>query len=283
MSAVKRYQLYYICHVMSSRDSGNTPVLLMWTIIIVLCSCLLSKIIFWCRHPLVLSLEFCLAAGEFLQVLNSRSSERCCTADTKSCQDVVVHSHLLGSSQSLSLPALNLSLAFCSLVQPNGFVYKNQLGDEAVITVSPRSGAVFGSFKTHQGKSFGIEKCQTKQVLKEFDLERFDEEEVVNSENWSNNIIPDSAPSDRRRLGILDNSTLVEYTVMFYYTPDFAKITADIAGYVDQVLAETNQGYVNSDVPLRVSKYCIEPAGISDDSDTISMLNTFTVMKEQLG
>ena len=230
---------------------------------------------------LILRLDFCLPAAEFLQVLNSRSSELCCTADTKTCQDVLIESHLLGSAGSLSFSTLNLSLAFCSLVQPNGFVYKNDLGDEAVITVNPRSGAVFGSLKTHDGKSFGIEKCQSKQVLKEFDLERFDEEEVVNHESWSNtnNIVLDPAPSDRRRLGILDNSTLVQYTVMFYYTTDFAKMTADIAGYVDQVLAETNQGYVNSDVPLRVSKYCIEPAGISDGSDTLGMLNTFTVMK----
>ena len=214
-----------------------------------------------------------LTAAEFLQVLNSRSSESCCRADIKTCQDVLIDSELLWLSQSLSI--LNISLTFCSQVQPNGFVYKNDLGDEAVITVNNRSGNVFGSFKTHQGKSFGIEKCQTKQVLKEFDLETFDQEEVLHSENWSNNIVPESVPSD--------NSSLVQYTVMFYFTTDFAKITADIGGYVDQVLAETNQGYVNSDIPLRVSKYCIEPAGISDGSDTISMLNTFTVMKEQLG
>ena len=214
-----------------------------------------------------------LTAAEFLQVLNSRSSESCCTADIKTCQDVLIEPDLLWLFQSLSI--LNISLTFCSQVQPNGFVYKNDLGDEAVITVNNRSGNVFGSFKTHQGKSFGIEKCQTKQVLKEFDLETFDQEEVVHSENWSSNIVPESVTSD--------NSSMVQYTVMFYFTTDFAKITADIGGYVDQVLAETNQGYVNSDVPLRVSKYCIEPAGISDGSDTISVLNTFTVMKEQLG
>ena len=232
------------------------------------------------RRKIILCLDLISATAEFLQVLNSRSSERCCTADIKTCQDVLIDTDLLWLSQSLSI--LNISLTFCSLVQPNGFVYKNDLGDEAIITLNNRSGNVFGSFKTHQGKSYGIEKCQTKQVLKEFDLETFDKEEVVHSENWSNNIVLESVPSDRWRLGILDNATLVQYTVMFYFTTDFAKITADIAGYVDQVLAETNQGYVNSDVPLRVSKYCIEPAGLGDGSDTVSMLNTFTVMKEQL-
>ena len=225
-----------------------------------------------CRYSTILCLDL-LRAAEFLQVLNSRSSESCCTGDIKTCQDVEIDSDLLGSSQSLSI--LNISLAFCSRVPPNGFVYKTDLGDEAVMTVNTRSGNVFGSFKTQDGRSFGIERCHNKHVLKEFDLESFDHEEVVYPENWSNNPVTDSGQSD--------NSTLVQYTVMFYYTTDFAKITADIAGYIDQVLAETNQGYVNSDVPLRASKYCIEPAGISDLSDTITMLNTFTVMKEQLG
>ena len=29
---------------------------------------------------------------------------------------------------------------------------------------------------------------------------------------------------------------------MFYYTPEFAAITEDIPGFIDQVIAETNQG-----------------------------------------
>ena len=79
---------------------------------------------------------------------------------------------------------------------------------------------------------------------------------------------------------LTDNTTTVSYSVMFYYTRDFAKITADIAGYVDQLLAETNQGYVNSEVPLLVTKHCISPASLSDIPDTITMLNNFAEMKE---
>ena len=41
---------------------------------------------------------------------------------------------------------------------------------------------------------------------------------------------------------------------MFYYTPDFAAITTDIAGFIDQVLDETNQGYENSGIPVRVTR-----------------------------
>ena len=32
----------------------------------------------------------------------------------------------------------------------------------------------------------------------------------------------------------VDNTSSVEYSVMFYYTPEFASITTDIPGYVDQ-------------------------------------------------
>ena len=31
---------------------------------------------------------------------------------------------------------------------------------------------------------------------------------------------------------------------MFYYTPEFAAITEDIAGYFDLIVAQTNQGKI---------------------------------------
>ena len=39
-----------------------------------------------------------------------------------------------------------------------------------------------------------------------------------------------------------DRSTLVEYSIMFYYTPEVQANVADLDGFFDQVLAETNQG-----------------------------------------
>lgn len=47
-----------------------------------------------------------------------------------------------------------------------------------------------------------------------------------------------------------------------------------------QALAETNQGYANSRVPLTVTSFCIEPATISDITDTSTFINAFTNMKE---
>ena len=64
-----------------------------------------------------------------------------------------------------------------------------------------------------------------------------------------------------------------------YYTPQFAATTADIQGFVDQVIQETNQGYINSKVPLRAKLHCTEQATINDVSSSRTMLLQFQTMK----
>ena len=39
-----------------------------------------------------------------------------------------------------------------------------------------------------------------------------------------------------------DNTTIVNYSIMLYYTPEVQANVADLDGFFDQVLAETNQG-----------------------------------------
>ena len=52
-----------------------------------------------------------------------------------------------------------------------------------------------------------------------------------------------------------DNTTKATYSVMFYFTPTFARMTTDVDGFIDQVLAETNQGYMNSRVALEAVSF----------------------------
>ena len=87
-----------------------------------------------------------------------------------------------------------------------------------------------------------------------------------------------------------DSTTVVTYSVMFYYTPEFASITDDIPLFVSQVrtlsnenitdmnvqvIAETNQGYINSGIPLRVRSLCIKAATLHDNPNHITMFNQF--------
>ena len=47
---------------------------------------------------------------------------------------------------------------------------------------------------------------------------------------------------------------------------------------MDQVLAETNTGYANSDIFVTVAKFCIEAATLNE-SDTSNLLHDFSNMK----
>jgi len=81
------------------------------------------------------------------------------------------------------------------------------------------------------------------------------------------------------RRGKDDSRTIVTYSVMFYYTPEFEAITDDIPLFVRQVIAETNQGYINSNVPLRVKSHCIAAATLRDNHDSSAMIDQFTNYK----
>ena len=54
--------------------------------------------------------------------------------------------------------------------------------------------------------------------------------------------------------GQADTTTIVENSVMIWYTPQFrATFTTDddLDVFVDLIFAETNQGYINSNIPVR--------------------------------
>ena len=165
-----------------------------------------------------------------------------------------------------------IDLQFKSTVEPNGFVYKNDDGDEAIITINPRTGNMFGSLKTRDDKSYSIEKAQNGYVWKDFDTRSFMRELPVMT-----NERKDLSKMSLVEAGARDTSTVVTYSVMIYYTPDFAAVTPDIEGWVDQVLAETNEGYINSQIPVRITKLCIEQTTFNDND--IVDITTFRDMK----
>jgi hypothetical protein len=69
-------------------------------------------------------------------------------------------------------------------------------------------------------------------------------------------------------LGRADSSGIAEYTVTVYYTSGVADSTQDIQTFVEQVIAETNEGYANSGVPMRVKLHCLLRTQIPDRLDS---------------
>ena len=258
------------------------------------------------RTILILVTE-CGSVKDLYRVVRSPSREVCCGggAELVSCQDIALVPGTLGRSLRIH----NLTWARGGEVEPGGLVYRTPRGEEAVLTLGRHTGTfthsyvdkylivgvfpghLFGSFKLHDGRSFGIERCFNGYILKEFDLASFPAE---------TSLYPSRAERRARGQGwgrgrSTDNTSLATLSVMVYYTPQvltvpaaphalshypqFAAVTADIGGYVDQVLAETNLGYINSGVALRVQRFCLELATINDTQLSLSFLNKFQAMK----
>jgi len=73
-----------------------------------------------------------------------------------------------------------------------------------------------------------------------------------------------------------DNSTIAEYSITVYYTAMFKKTTGNPITFIDQVIAETNAGYVNSNVPLRAKLHCVLETDIPDGLSQQETLSRFT-------
>ena len=55
-----------------------------------------------------------------------------------------------------------------------------------------------------------------------------------------------------------DTTTVVTFTVMLWYTPQFYALfasDADMHKFIDLIFEETNQGYINSEIPIRIAKH----------------------------
>ena len=63
---------------------------------------------------------------------------------------------------------------------------------------------------------------------------------------------------DLIRMGLEDRQSIVEVSMIVYYTTDVKNEFSDIAGIVDNMIANSNVGFQNSNVPLRVRLFCLE-------------------------
>ena len=177
--------------------------------------------------------------------------------------------------EDLELGPLNTTVQYRGLVEgsKNSHYYVNKYVD-AVLSVN--RGHVYGHMQLDDGDSYVVEYCGNGiHVLKQLDGEKLEDRHREEDEDLSS--YRDFQPEN-----IEDTTTLVTYSIKVYYTPSFAAVTADIEGFLEQVIQETNQGYINSNVPLRASALCIEEATIDDMPNAGEMLNAFTNMKGTL-
>jgi len=151
---------------------------------------------------------------------------------------------------------------------------------EAVFSV--RGGRIFGNIDLTDGRDFVLEPCSAFQgchVWKEEDTASFVDGEGVIDDISERDLLSNRNADDLRQQGIDDSETIVTFSVKYYYTRQFAAVTDDIELYMDQVTAETNQGYINSLIPVRIKIHCIEAADLDDIRGGSEMLSAFKNLK----
>jgi len=149
--------------------------------------------------------------------------------------------------------------------------------DDCEAVFSIRGGKVFGNIDLTDGRDFVLEPCSAFEgchVWKEEDTASFVDGEPEIEDPSDRLLTSNRNANALRQQGIDDPDTIVTFSVKYYYTRQFAAVTDDIELYMDQVTAETNQGYINSLIPVRMKIHCIEAAELDDERGS-AMLTTF--------
>merc|ERR1712002_746372 len=206
----------------------------------------------------------------------------CHSEDILSCTVVQINFSAL-DEQSLSLPG-DCTVTFVDSPQEDSFYFESEDGTEATFARG-KSNNLIGNVLYSDGRDFTLEPCRAFKgchVWMEEDETHWVEEDSVpeTDEERKNAKVNDrQATSALIQQGRDDSTTVVTYSVMFYYTPEFASITDDIPLLVSLMIAETNQGYINSGIPLRVRSHCIAAATLHDHPHHVTMLDQFSQYK----
>merc|ERR550532_2052568 len=166
----------------------------------------------------------------------------------------------IAALQDSTLVLMGATLDFLDQPGSNTFAFSSEDGDEATFSVDTDLGAVWGHAQLADGRDFIIEpnldECDGCHVVIEENQDAFPHDlaetppPLSGEETRSNAALLD--------MGKTDQTTLVTYSIMLYYTPEVKADVDDIRLMADQVIATTNQGYINSEIPLRAVLHCIE-------------------------
>merc|ERR1719195_633566 len=172
----------------------------------------------------------------------TRSLEPCCdNTHVLSCVDLEVDPEVLLNEDDISIN--NVTLLFSNFIPPHARTYKTEAGDEAVISYNEKTGSITGTLHTEDGHAFALEKCGGSYIFEEFDVDSFPEDKAIMEDDEDSGEVP-----------VISNTTLRSgantYSIMFYYTPEFAAATPNIPDVLDQIVAEMNQGYANSKIDI---------------------------------
>merc|ERR1712037_11063 len=166
-----------------------------------------------------------------------------------------------------SVDFMGVTLDFQDKPGDNTYTFSAGLGQEASFTVDSDLGVVWGHAQLADGRDFVIEpnldNCDGCHVVIEENEEAFPQDHAETLPSLAS----EETRSDVAALlekGKTDQTTVVNYTILVYYTPEVRDSVDDLRTFVDQAIATTNQGYINSKIPLRVKLHCLEETTVPE-------------------
>lgn len=200
----------------------------------------------------------------------------CSQVDTESCVRADVDLDLLQNGDSIEL--LDGTLLGLISRGEHSAVYQGEAA-EAIFTW--HGDVVAGSVHV-RGESWILQGCGERCYLWIKQTTNWQEESLITSSRTrsSNPLpVPDAWP-DLIERGEEDSETMVSFSVMIWYTPEFrATFTSEqeMMVFIDLIFAETNQGYINSEIPLTAVKHDVKlHPTLNDLNDSSVMLNSFS-------
>ena len=226
------------------------------------------------------------ASAEFLTPVpdhgNATTPDLCQKDTVMSCNLVQLDLARLHDS---SVDFMGTTLDFKDMPGDNTYTFSSGFS-EASFTVDTDLDVVWGHVQLEDGRDFVIEPslhiCEGCHVVIEEDEEAFPPDHAealppstnVNEETRSN-------VAALLELGEMDQTTIANYSIMLYYTPE-ARAAVETSGkdfnaYIELVIATTNQGYINSQIPIRAKLHCLEetPEPEAYFTDSQDMLGVF--------
>merc|ERR1711962_455608 len=227
----------------------------------------------------ILVLLFGLVSSQSLLTLHNRTKSSypgCFQPHVETCVRADIDLDLLKTSNTLSLPtAPSLTL---SHREQNSAVF---VGENSEAVFVWRGNHVAGHLNAG-GRSWMLEGCGTGCYLWIGETNNWVDEKSMNSSTVLTGENTDKGLKDEYRFPswmLQDTTTVVTYSVMIWTTAQFRALfssVTDMNTFIDLIFVETNQGYINSEIPVRVQLHDVKPhPTLVDEEDSIQLLNKF--------
>ena len=204
-----------------------------------------------------------------------------------SCRKINIDFDALLSGASLTFPGINEEIYLERKAQSalgddfTWLEYDSELDDSAMLTVSDDEEKVSGNIRIGD-RVFSIHNCGLDcHVIAEEDAESFADEVTVAlpDDTWRKWNEHEMAALEKAEK---DQDDVAIVTVKIYYTKALRRAVPNVQGFANLAIAETNAGYRNSGIKIKLKLHCVEEADINEGSGGSRLLSKFRVSKSKL-